>query len=104
MKSRPSWAGLVVSVESQIGQIRALDEYRFDASRISKLKVPTLILTGSRTESADLKRAISVLMGCLPNPTLVVLEGQDHNAMDTVHSSLPKPLLASCSTVEAECD
>jgi len=84
MKSRPSWAGLVVSVESQIRQIQALNEYRFDANRISKLKVPTLVLTGSRTESADLKRAISVLMGCLPNPTLVVLQGQEHNAMDTV--------------------
>lgn len=84
MKSRPSWAGLVGSVESQIRQIRALDEYRFDASRMNKLKVPTLVLTGSRTESPDLKRAISVLMGCLPNPTLVVLEGQEHNAMDTV--------------------
>ena len=84
MKSRPSWAGLVGSVESQIRQIRALDEYRFDASRMNKLKVPTLVLTGSRTESPDLQRTISVLMGCLPNPTLVVLEGQEHNAMDTV--------------------
>ena len=84
MKSRPSWAGLVGSVESQIRQIRALDEYRFDAGRMNKLKVPTLVLTGSRTESPDLKRAISVLMGHLPNPTLVVLEGQEHNAMDTV--------------------
>ena len=84
MKSRPSWAGLVGSVESQIRQIRALDEYRFDAGRMNKLKVPTLVLTGSRTESPDLKRAISVLMGRLPNPTLVVLEGQEHNAMDTV--------------------
>jgi pimeloyl-ACP methyl ester carboxylesterase len=84
MKSRPSWAGLAASVESQIRQIRALDEYRFDASRMSKLKVPTLVLTGSRTESSDLKRAISVLMGCLPNPTLVVIEGQEHNTMDRV--------------------
>ena len=84
MKSRPSWPGLVVSVESQIRQIRALDEYRFDASRVNRLKVPTLVLTGSRTESPELKRAINVLMGCLPNPTLVVLEGQEHNAMDTV--------------------
>jgi len=94
MKSRPSWAGLVVSVKSQIRQIRALDEYRFDASRISKLKVPTLVLTGSRTESADLKRAISVLMGCLPNPTLVVLEGQEHNAMDTVPQQVAETVIS----------
>jgi pimeloyl-ACP methyl ester carboxylesterase len=94
MKSRPSWAGLVASVESQIRQIRALDEYRFDANRISKLKVPTLVLTGSRTKSADLKRAISVLMGCLPNPTLVVLEGQEHNAMDTVPQQFAETVIS----------
>jgi pimeloyl-ACP methyl ester carboxylesterase len=94
MKSRPSWAGLVASVESQIRQIRALDEYRFDASRMSKLKVPTLVLTGSRTESPDLKRAISALMGCLPNPTLVVLEGQEHNAMDTVPQQFAETVIS----------
>ena len=94
MKSRPSWAGIVVSIESQIRQIRALDEYRFDASRISKLKVPTLVLTGSRTQSADLKRAIGVLMGCLPNPTLVVLEGQEHNAMDTVAQQFAETVIS----------
>lgn len=84
MKSRPSWAGLIASVELQIRQLRALDEYRFDARRMSQLKAPTLVLTGSRTESPDLKRAISVLMDCLPNPTLVVLSDQEHNAMDAV--------------------
>jgi pimeloyl-ACP methyl ester carboxylesterase len=94
MKSRPSWARLIASVESQIRQIRALDEYRFDASRMSKLKVPTLILTGSRTESPDLKRAISVLMGCLPNPTLAVIEGQEHNAMDTVPQQFAETVIS----------
>jgi len=94
MKSRPSWAGLVASVESQIRQIRALEEYRFDASRMSKLKVPTLVLTGSKTESPDLKRAISALMGCLPNPTLVVLEGQEHNAMDTVPQKFAETVIS----------
>ena len=94
MKSRPSWAGLVATVESQIRQIRALDEYRFDASRMNKLKVPTLVLAGSRTESPDLKRAISVLMGCLPNPTLVVIEGQEHNTMDRVPQQFAETVIS----------
>jgi pimeloyl-ACP methyl ester carboxylesterase len=84
MKTRPSWRGLAASIELQIRQIRALDAYRFDAKRFSTLKVPTLLLTGGKTTSSDLKRAISSLLDCLPNRTLVVFQGQEHNAMDNV--------------------
>ena len=84
MKTRPSWRGLVAGIEPQIRQIRALDAYRFDAKRFSTLKVPTLLLTGSKTASSDLKRAISSLLDSLPNRTLVVFQGQEHNAMDNV--------------------
>jgi pimeloyl-ACP methyl ester carboxylesterase len=48
------------------------------------LKAPTLLLTGSKTASPDLKRAIDVLMTTLPNRSLFVFEGEEHNAMDTV--------------------
>jgi hypothetical protein len=34
--------------------------------------------------SPDLKRAIDVLMISLPNRSLFVFEGQEHNAMDNV--------------------
>ena len=84
MRGRPSWPGLVASVESQIRQVQALGTYRFDAKRVSALKMPTLLLTGSETVSPDLKRAIKTLMNSLPDRTLVVFEGQEHNAMDTI--------------------
>jgi pimeloyl-ACP methyl ester carboxylesterase len=84
MRARPSWPAQVASVESQLRQIRALAKYRFDAKRINRLKVPTLLLTGSETASPDLRRAISGLLDSLPNRRLVVFEGQQHNAMDTV--------------------
>lgn len=84
MKARPSWSGRVAGIGKQIREIRALDRYRFDANRMRELKVPTLLLTGSNTASPDLKRAISSLMDCLPNHTLIVFQGQEHNAMDTV--------------------
>jgi pimeloyl-ACP methyl ester carboxylesterase len=48
------------------------------------LKIPTLLLAGSKTASPDLKKAINVLEESLPNRRLVVFEGQEHNAMDTV--------------------
>jgi pimeloyl-ACP methyl ester carboxylesterase len=84
MKARPSWPGLVASIESSIRQARVLDGYRFDPSRVSKLKIPTLLLTGSETASPQLKKAISGLLDSLPNRTLIVFQGQQHNAMDTV--------------------
>jgi pimeloyl-ACP methyl ester carboxylesterase len=84
MKARPSWSGRVAGIGKQIREIRALDRYRFDAKRTRELKVPTLLLTGSDTASPDLKWAISSLMDCLPNHTLIVFQGQEHNAMDTV--------------------
>jgi pimeloyl-ACP methyl ester carboxylesterase len=84
MKARPSWSERVAGIGKQIREIRALDRYRFDANRMRGLKVPTLLLTGSKTASPDLKRAISSLMDCLPNHSLIVLQGQEHNAMDTV--------------------
>jgi pimeloyl-ACP methyl ester carboxylesterase len=84
MRARPSWPSLVAGIESQIRQIQALDAYRFDAKRLSALKIPTLLLTDSKTASPDLKRAIDVLMTALPNRSLFIFEGQEHNAMDTV--------------------
>ena len=55
-----------------------------DTKRVSTLKVPTLLLTGSKTSSPQLKLAINDLMQSLPNRSLVVFEGQQHNAMDTI--------------------
>ena len=84
MKARPSWPGRVAGVDSQIREIRALSGYRFDPKRVSTLNVPTLLLTGSRTASPQLKKAISGLLDSLPNRSLIVFEGQEHNAMDTI--------------------
>jgi pimeloyl-ACP methyl ester carboxylesterase len=51
---------------------------------VRKLETPTLLLTGSKTASPQLRQAIHSLMDALPNRTLVVLQGQEHNAMDNI--------------------
>jgi pimeloyl-ACP methyl ester carboxylesterase len=84
IKEQPSWSERVASVGKQIREIRALDEYHFDKERMSGLKIPTLLLMGSNTASPDLKLAIGALMEWLPNRALIVFQGQEHNAMDTV--------------------
>lgn len=84
MKARPSWRGLLASIDSSIRQDRALTAYHFDPKRMSTLHVPTLLLIGSETASPQLKQAISGLLDSLPNRSLFIFEGQVHNAMDAV--------------------
>jgi len=83
MKARPAWPARVATIEIQIREIRALSKYRFDARRMRKLKMPTLLLVGSKTASPQLKQATASLMVALPHPTRFVFEGEEHNAMDT---------------------
>jgi pimeloyl-ACP methyl ester carboxylesterase len=73
--------------------MRALAAYRFDAKRMSTVNMPTLLVTGSDTASPQLKQAIRSLQASLPNPTLVVLEGQQHNAMDSGREKLAEAII-----------
>jgi len=84
MKSQAVWPDRVAGIDIQIREIRAVSKYRFDARRIKELQTPTLLLTGSKTASPQLKQAINSLMDALPRRTVVVFEGQEHNAMDRI--------------------
>jgi pimeloyl-ACP methyl ester carboxylesterase len=84
MKRQPAWPSRVSGIDIQIREIRAMSKYRFDAKRMRTLAVPTLLLTGSKTASPQLKQAINSLMETLPRRTLVVFEGEEHNAMDRI--------------------
>jgi len=84
MKRQASWPSRVSGIDIQIREIRALSKYRFDAKRMRTLAVPTLLLAGSNTASPQLKQAINSLVDTLPRRTLVVFEGQEHNAMDKI--------------------
>ncbi|MGE5242992.1 MAG: alpha/beta fold hydrolase [Betaproteobacteria bacterium] len=84
MKRQASWPDRVSDIDAQIREIRAVNKYRFEAKRMRTLQAPTLLLTGSKTASPQLKQAINSLMDTLPRRTLVVFEGQEHNAMDQI--------------------
>lgn len=83
-KARPVWPERVAGIDIQIREIRALSKYRFQRERMRKLKTPALLLLGSETASPQLKQATQSLMETLPNRTLFVFEGEDHNAMDNI--------------------
>src|SRR6478672_1611134 len=84
MRARSSWPNRVASIDVQIREIRALTKYRFDAVRTSRLETPTLLLAGGNTPSPQLKQATELLMKTLSNRSLIVLEGEEHNAMDKI--------------------
>ena len=83
MRARPSWSGLAATIETSIRQDRALSANGWDPARARHLRTPALLLIGDRTESADLKASVESLAESLPIARVVVLEGQEHNAMDT---------------------
>jgi len=84
MKARPSWAGLLATVELSVRQDRALSQNQFDPDRARTLAIPTLLMMGSKTASSELKRSIDSLRETLPHATLRIFEGQEHNAMDAI--------------------
>ena len=83
MRARPSWSAIVGSIEGSIRQDRALSANGWDAARARRLRTPTLLMIGSRTANPELRRAVENLAAALPNARIAVLEGQEHNAMDT---------------------
>jgi pimeloyl-ACP methyl ester carboxylesterase len=82
MRTRASWPSLVVSMSSLPRQLRALAGYRFDANRMKSVTMPTLLLLGEDTPSPYAQQSIGALHESLPDARLVVLENQEHNAME----------------------
>ncbi len=81
-KNAPSWKSRVADIHWSVREVRAVDTYKFDAARADKLRIPTLLLTGSET-AAQHKRAITALQNSLPIHQTHVFNGQGHNAIDT---------------------
>jgi pimeloyl-ACP methyl ester carboxylesterase len=93
MRARPTWQGLVATVAVHPRQMRALSAYRFDATRMTSVRMPTLLLIGEETASPYARQSIAALRESLPNPTLVVLERQEHNAMDGARELLANTII-----------
>ena len=70
-------------------EVRAVDNYKFDPAHAGKLRIPTLLLTGSETAPQH-TRAIAALQKSLPMQQTHVFKGQGHNAIDTVPEQFAK--------------
>lgn len=84
MSARPSWAGLLATIEYSVRQDRALTGYEFDSTRARAFRTPTLLMKGGKSASPEIRQSIDSLREALPHQTLRIFEGQEHNAMDAI--------------------
>lgn len=64
---------------------------------MQSVKMPTLLLLGEETPSPYAKQSIAALRESLPNPTLAILERQEHNAMDGGRELLANAIITFAS-------
>lgn len=94
MRGRPSWRDLVSSIGSSIRQHRALAAHEWSPDAAREFSTPTLLLIGSRTQSPDLRWSVEHAAQAIRGSKVVVLEGQEHNAMDTGREQLAAAMKA----------
>ena len=82
MRSLPAWRARVAAAHTIPRELRAQEAHRFDPERFGSLEVPTLLLVGGESPSA-FEKAAEVVSEALPNSSIVVMEGQEHVAIDT---------------------
>lgn len=82
LRASPSWPERLAAAPTLPRELRAIQDYRFDAGRLGALRTPTLLLVGGES-SAFFRQAIDTLAATLPVAQLEVLPGQKHVAMDT---------------------
>lgn len=80
-RKNPSWTARARTVDVQVREIRALNAYEFVPAKFGKLTIPTLLVMGSQTAGHH-RAAIEALARALPNQMLVILQGQEHDAIE----------------------
>lgn len=82
MKASPAWPERLATAHTLPREMRAEEEYRFDAQRFTSLTTPTMLLLGSKSPQR-VKAATEQIASALPHSRVVVLPGQEHIAMYT---------------------
>lgn len=82
MRGLPTWADRVAHVHTWPREMRALDALPRDLAHLTRLDVPTLLLTGERSPRL-LGNVVHALAAVLPDADVHVLVGEGHSALDT---------------------
>ena len=83
MRSLPAWQARVAAAHTIPRELRAQEGgHLFQPERFERLEVPTLLLIGGESPRA-FEMAAKAVSEALPNSRIVVMEGQEHVAIDT---------------------
>jgi pimeloyl-ACP methyl ester carboxylesterase len=82
MRGLPTWADRVAHVHTWPREMRALDALPRDLAHLTRMDVPTLLLTGEHSPRL-LGNVVHALAAVLPDAHVAVLTGQGHGALDT---------------------
>jgi pimeloyl-ACP methyl ester carboxylesterase len=91
-RQSPLWKFRLPLARTIMREIAVEHAYRFDAARLARLKIPTLLLVGSESPSVY-RDATEILRSALPHSRVVELHGQQHLAHHTAPELLAKELL-----------
>jgi pimeloyl-ACP methyl ester carboxylesterase len=92
-RQQASWPFRLAAAFTLPREGMANDTFRFDPEKLKELHIPTLLLLGGDSP-AFMKRATAMLQETLQNAKTVILEGQQHVAMETAPELLQKEVLS----------
>lgn len=98
-RAQPSYAGKLASIHTVVLELRALEQYRFDAARMSRVQAHLLLLLGGESPTY-FRAAQEMVQAALPQSRLVVLPGQKHIAMDTARELFLRTVMGFLSEDE----
>lgn len=78
-RAAPSWAGRVAAAHTITREVRAEASTILDPRVAARIRSPTLLLTGERSQDPS-RRYVDAILSLLPDARHVMLEGQEHVA------------------------
>ena len=92
-RALPAWRARLAAAHTITRESRGEQAARFDPEQAARITVPVLLLAGGDSPEF-LKAGIDPLADVLPNARIVVMEGQQHIAIDLVPAVFADHVLA----------
>jgi pimeloyl-ACP methyl ester carboxylesterase len=80
--SPAAWASRAAAIHTVLREMQTVEDYMVDLQPLKTLQTPVLLLLGSDS-APHLHRGVHTLAAALPNAEVVVMQGQQHLAINT---------------------
>lgn len=100
LRSAPNWQARVDAAHTAYRETQAPDSYHFKPTRFEQMTMPTLLLTGGESPHW-FTDAVELVNDVLPDSRIVILEGQEHVAINTAPDLFVDTVLTFISEVNS---